>query len=75
MLRDQAMQADHYTHDKAWEHLQTGGRPAPQCYSRHPQSKAIGQSGADVEGNMLLLALSIVTCAAAFLVVYGGWSF
>ena len=44
---------------------------APRCYSRC----AVSQSSPDTENNAVLIALSIVTCIATFLVVYGNWSF
>jgi hypothetical protein len=38
-------------------------------------SKAMTQSSVDAESdNAVVLALSIITCVAAFLVVYGVWS-
>jgi hypothetical protein len=35
----------------------------------------VHQDRIDSESNAVLVLLSAVTCAAAFLVVYGGWGF
>jgi hypothetical protein len=38
-------------------------------------SKAISERRIDWESNTILLGLSVVTCIAAFVAAYGGWSF
>ena len=43
----------------------------PRCYSRC----AASQLPLDRENNSILIALSILTCIATFLVVYRYWSF
>lgn len=47
-------------------------RSAPRCYSRQATSDVIHQARTDTQSNAVL-ALSVVTFVAAFLVVYGGW--
>jgi hypothetical protein len=69
------MPGNHYTSDTGLEHRDTFRRPAPRCYSRPGMSKAISESGNDRESNAILIGLSITTCVAAFVIVYGGWSF
>ncbi len=50
-------------------------RPAPRCYSRQPFCQAIQPSREEADSGSIVIALSITTCVAAFLVVSGGWSF
>jgi hypothetical protein len=50
-------------------------RRVPLCYSRGTTSEAIDQARIDAQSNAVLMMFSVMTCAAAFLVVYGGWSF
>jgi hypothetical protein len=38
-------------------------------------SQAISESRVDTESNAILIGLSVITCIAAFVLVYGGWSF
>jgi hypothetical protein len=37
-------------------------------------SKAVSEPRIDRESNAILIGLSAITCIAAFVVVYGGWS-
>jgi hypothetical protein len=50
-------------------------RPAPRCYSRQATPRLSSRSNDDPGSHSLVLALSIATGVAAFLFVYGGWSF
>jgi hypothetical protein len=38
-------------------------------------SKVASESRIDRESNAILIGLSLITCVATFLMVYGGWSF
>lgn len=53
-------------------HMHVHARSAPRCYSRQATSDVIHQARTDTQSNAVL-ALSVVTFVAAFLVVYGGW--
>jgi hypothetical protein len=46
---------------------------APLCYSRRTTSEVIDQARIETQSNAVLAVLSVVTCAATFLAVYGGW--
>jgi hypothetical protein len=46
-------------------------RPAPRCYAR-VRSQAIQRPHED--SNAIVIALSIISCVAGFLLVSGGWS-
>jgi hypothetical protein len=48
--------------------------PVPRVYTRRAAAKVISQSGSDAHGSAALLALSVLTGVAAFLLVYSGWS-
>lgn len=48
-------------------------RKAPLCYSRAATAVDSQQARIDAQSNAALVMLGAVTCAAAFLVVYGGW--
>ena len=61
-------------HEDRNAHLHARARSAPLCYSRPATSNVIHQSRVGTQCNAVL-ALSVVTFAAAFLVVYGGWGF
>ena len=50
-------------------------RPAPRCYTQRATSKAISETPGDADSNAVVITLSMITCVAAFLVVYGSWSF
>jgi hypothetical protein len=50
-------------------------RPVPKCYSRPGISKAVSEPQIDWGNNAILIALSIITCIAALVVVCGGWRF
>ena len=52
-------------------HVRT--RTAPICYSRQPTSVTGDEPSVDERSNAVVAVLSAVTCAATFLVVYGGW--
>jgi hypothetical protein len=57
------------------QHRDNFRRPVPRCYSRSRMAKAISESRIDTESNVVLVGLSVVTCIATFVVVYGGWGF
>ena len=69
------MPSNHYYSDRDVEHRDTFRRPVPKCYSRAGMSKAVSESRIDRESNAILIGLSVITCVATFVVVYGGWSF
>ena len=48
------------------------GRSAPRCYTR-AESGASQPRGADFDGGIILLVLSIFTAVAAFWLAYRGW--
>jgi hypothetical protein len=48
-------------------------RRAPLCYSRQTPRDKVDQTRIDTESSALIAVYSVVSCAAAFLVVYGGW--
>ena len=48
---------------------------APLCYSRQEMSDGIDQARIDAHTSAVLIVLSAMTCAAAFLVVNGGLGF
>ena len=50
-------------------------RPVPRCYVGRAPSKVVSRTHSDADGNAVIITLSIITCVAAFLLVYGGWSF
>jgi hypothetical protein len=50
-------------------------RPAPRCYTRKAKPKVVSRSRLDAGSNGAVLTLSVLTGVAAFLAVYGGWSF
>lgn len=54
-----------------FEHLRVR-TSAPLCYSREAADN-IDQARMDEQSSGVLVALSVVTCAAAFVVVYAGW--
>jgi hypothetical protein len=60
---------------KGFEHFQSRARPAPRRHPRQAMSKAVSPPATGMEGNAVVMALGVVTCIAAFLAVYGGWSF
>jgi hypothetical protein len=66
---------DNHHSDRGVQHRDAFRRPVPKCYSRPGIPNAISESGIDGEGNAILIGLSITTCVAAFVIVYGGWSF
>jgi hypothetical protein len=52
------------------------GRPAPRCYARaRVISRTTAQPHANVDGNVMLLLLSVMTAVAAFWLAYRGWRF
>jgi hypothetical protein len=67
------MPSDQHMPYKNFEHLRIRARTAPLCYSRPPTSDGTDQGCLDTQSNVVLAVLSAVTCAATFLVVYGGW--
>lgn len=69
------MPSNHHSSDRGVEHRGVFRRPVPRCYSRPGMSKAISERRIDWESNTILLGLSVVTCIAAFVAAYGGWSF
>ena len=69
------MPANQHMPDSNSEHLHVRARSAPLCYSRQATSDVIHQARIDTQSSAVLAVLSVVTCAAAFLVVYGGWGF
>ena len=68
------MPSEHYSSDRDL-HQGVHTRPGPRCYSRPGMSQAISESRVDTESNAILIGLSVITCIAAFILVYGGWSF
>jgi hypothetical protein len=58
--------------DRGVEHHHTLRRPVPKCYSRAGMSKVASESRNDRESNSILIGLSLFTCVATFLMVYGG---
>jgi hypothetical protein len=48
-------------------------RKAPLCYSRGATVAEGHQARVDARSSTALMMLGAVTCAVAFLVVYGGW--
>jgi hypothetical protein len=48
-----------------------GQRRAPRCY-RRPNARTLVQSRPQVDSSVVLLALSLVTAIAVFLVTYRG---
>ena len=71
---DAVMPASQHIPDRNSQHLHVRARSAPLCYSRQATSDVIHQARIDTQSNAVL-ALSVVTFVAAFLVVYGGWGF
>ena len=48
---------------------------AGKCYLRPEVSQLISDSRVDIESNVVLIGLSLITCVAAFLVLSGGLIF
>ena len=69
------MLSDEWDSDRGVEHRDAFRRRGPRCYSRPGMSRAVSESLIDRESNVVLIGLSVITCVAAFMVVYGGWSF
>jgi hypothetical protein len=65
----------HQMPDRGLERQPTRPRTTPQSYSRQAMSNTIRRSRSESESNAVLIALSIMTCVSAFLLVYGGWRF
>lgn len=63
------MSANHQTLD----HLRIRARGAPLCYSRHAPSDTIDQERINARSSAAVMMLSVMTCAAAFVIAYGGW--
>lgn len=68
------MPANQHMPDSNLEHLRVRARRAPLCYSRQARSDGI-EARIDAQSGAVLMVLSVATCAATFLVVYGGWQF
>jgi hypothetical protein len=49
-------------------------RPSPRCYMRPAPSEAVS-ARIDTQNIALVLALGLIWCAAAFVIVGNGWSF
>jgi hypothetical protein len=62
---------DHRIPDDRFEQLRIGARKAPLCYSRQAKSQAIEQARVDAQFSVALIMLSLLTCVAAFMAVYG----
>ena len=69
------MPSNHHSSDRSVDHRGAFQRAVPRCYSRPGMSKAISESRIDRESHAILIGLSIITCVAAFVIVYRGWSF
>jgi hypothetical protein len=69
------MSIDHDNPETGLERQHIQPRPAPRCYSRQAMSQAIQEPRTRADANAILIALSVVTCAVAFLLASGGWSF
>ena len=67
------MPANQYLPDRNLLHVRA--RPAPRCYARPATSDGIDQARIDAQSGAVLTALSVVTCAVAFVVAFGGWGF
>ena len=48
-------------------------RRVPLCYLRQTAWDEVDQTRIDTESSALIAVYSVVSCAATFLVVYGGW--
>jgi hypothetical protein len=59
--------------DRTLAHLRVRARAAPLCYARQQRSDQVDRPPIDEQGSAVLLVLGALTCAAAFLVAYGGW--
>lgn len=69
------MSSDQQRPNSSLEHVRLHARTAPLCYARRQRSHAIDPTRVDAQSYAALILLSILTCAAILLVVYGGWSF
>ena len=58
---------------RSFEDLRVRARTAPLCYSRQPTADGIHKARIDAQSSTVLMVLSVATCVATFLVVYGGW--
>ena len=67
------MPVDQTTCETNMQLLRVRVRTAPLCYSRQEAQDEIDRSRVDTQSNATLALLGAVTCAATFLVVYGGW--
>jgi hypothetical protein len=57
------------------QQLRVHSRPGPFCYSRERMADR-AEARVEAEGGSALTAvLSVVTCVALFVVVYGGWGY
>ena len=67
------MPANQHISQRTFEHLRVRARTPPLCYSRQPTSDGIDKARIDAQSSTVLMVLSVATCVATFLVVYGGW--
>jgi hypothetical protein len=59
--------------DRTLAHLRVRTRAAPLCYARQQTPDQVDSLSIDEKGSGVLLVLGALTCAAVFLVAYGGW--
>ncbi len=52
------------------EHLASARYRIPLC---HPSTRSAHAEQIDTRNTVMMLALSIATCTALFLIAYGGW--
>jgi hypothetical protein len=69
------MPSDEWACDRGVEYRDMFRRPIPRCYLRPEVSQRISESRVDIESNVVLIGLSLITCVAAFLVLSGGLIF
>ena len=67
------MPIDRYRPDEDLQYGVVRPRPAPRCYRRPAASEAVS-SRIDAQDVALAMALGVLSCAALFLLLNGGWS-
>jgi len=74
-LLEEVMQVNQPMQDRNSQDLRLRPSNAPRCYTRAVTSADIDQARTDRQCTAALMLLSVTTCAALFVVAYGGWGF
>jgi hypothetical protein len=67
------MSDNQHSPDGSLAHLRVRARSAPLCYEREQTSDDANRPPINERGSAVLGVLGALTCAAVFLVAFGGW--